>query len=203
MLRQQLGGPHLIVPGESTGAVGRKLNIVWRIGINEIARLDRKLRKIFVRKFPATKHFPVDVKVSCVIDLFVLAERYVEFAVAIEATQTVETSAVQKIKELGRFLRPRRTVLDEMVEARAMRVEKLSVVARIDLQRQTATNLAVEIDQVRIDIIQQRLLRLQSKRNCQPATEWLNVTTILISAPDRLNMREQPALAAGPLQRRG
>jgi|SRR5260370_12518070 len=202
MLRQQLGCAHLIVPRESTGAVGRELNIVWRIGIDEIVRLDRKPSEIFVRKFPAPKHLPVDVKVSYVIDLLVLAERHVEFAVAIEAAQTVETSAVQKIKELRRFLRPSRTILDELVEARAMRVEKLWVVASIDSQRQTVAHLPVEINQMRIDVIQQGSLRMQFKRNGQPAAEWLDVTTILSCAPDRLNMREQPALAAGPFQRR-
>src|SRR5437667_2689628 len=138
MLRQQLSRPNLIVPGKSTGAVGRELNIVWRIGINEIARLDRKPGEILVRKFPAPQQVLVDVKVSCVINLFVLAERHVEFAVAIEATQTVKASAVQIIKELRRFLCPSRTILDELVKVRAMRVEKLSVVASIDSQRQTA-----------------------------------------------------------------
>ena len=96
------------------------------------------LREIFVRKCPAPKQFLIGVKVSCVIDLLVLTERHVEFAIAIEAAQTVETSAVQIIEELRRFLRPSRTILDELVEARAMRVEKLAVVASIDLQRQPA-----------------------------------------------------------------
>jgi len=202
MLRQQLSRPNLIVPRKSTGTVGRELNIVWRIGIDEIVRLDREPSEILVRKSPPPKQVLVDVKVSCVINLFVLAERHVELAVAIEAAQTVETSAVQVIKELRRFLRPSRTILDELVEARAMRVEKLSMVASIDLQRQPAADLPVEIDQMRIDIIQQSSLGLQSKRNCQPPAEWLNVTTILICTPDRLNVREQPTLAAGPLQRR-
>ncbi len=200
VLRQQLGRAHLIVPGKSTGAVGCELNIVWRIGVDEIVRLDRKPREIFVREFPATKQSSVGVKVSCVIDPLVLAKRDVEFTAAIEATQAIETSAVQIIEELRRFLRPSRTILDELVEARAMRVEKLSVVASIDSQRQTATNLPVEIDQMRIDVTQQSSLRLQSKRDCQPAAEWLNVTTIAVLSPNRLDMWKQPALAAGPLQ---
>src|SRR5437762_13540125 len=90
-------------------------------------------RSLFA-KFPAAKQFLVGVKVSCVIDPLVLAERHVEFAVTIEAAQTVETSPIQKIEKLGRLLRASRTVRDELVEARALRVEKLLVVARINLQ---------------------------------------------------------------------
>jgi len=203
MLRQQLGRPNLIVPGKSTGAVGRELNVVWRIGVNEIFRLDWKLREVFVRELPPTKRIPVGVKIFRVVDSLVLTERHVEFAVAIEAAQTVETSAVQIIKELRCLLRARRTVLDELIEARAMRVEKSAVVASIDLNRQATSHLPVEIHQMRIDVIQQGSLRLQSQRNCQPAAEWLNITTILICAPDWLNMWEQPALATGPFQRWG
>lgn len=202
MPRQQLGCPDLIVPGKATGTVGRELDIVRRVGINKIVRLDRKFREILVREFPAPKQFFVSVKVSCVIDLLILAEWHVEFAAAIEAAQTVETSTVQIIKKLRRFLCSSCTTRDELIETRAMRVEKPSVIASIDLQRQPATHLSVEIDQVRIDIVQQRTLRLQSKRYRQPTTKRLNIATLLMCAPSRLNVREQPTLTAGPLQRR-
>src|SRR5712692_3637102 len=132
MLSQQLSRAHLIVPGKSTGAVGRELDIIRWISIDEIFRLDGKLREILVSKFPAPKQTAIGVKVFGVVDLLVLTERYVEFSIAIEATETIETSAVQKIKKLRRFRRPRATVLDELVEASAMRVEKLSVVVRFD-----------------------------------------------------------------------
>src|SRR5437588_9854751 len=83
-----------------------------------------------------------------------------------------------------------------------MRVEELAVVAHIDVQRQTMAHLAIEIDQMRIDVAEQRRLWLESKRDCQPSTEWLDVTTSSMFAPERLNPSQQPALAAGPFQGR-
>ncbi len=199
MLRQQLGCSHLIVPGKTSGAISSEPNIVRWVRIDEIFRLDWKFREIFVRKFPATKQPAVGVKVGCVVYSLVLAERYVKFAVAIEAAQTVETRAVQIIKKLRCFLRAGRTSCDELIEASAMPVEKRSVVARVDLHRQPTTHVPIKIDQMRIDIVQQGALRLESKRNCQPATKWFNVTTVLVRTPKGFDTREQPALAARPL----
>jgi hypothetical protein len=84
---------------------------------------------------------------------------------------------------LGGFGRLRAAVCDQPIETLAMGVEQLSVIARFDCHRQSASELRVEINQVRIQIIEDRPFRSQTKRNCQPATKWFDVTTALVPAP--------------------
>jgi hypothetical protein len=80
-----------------------------------------------------------------------------------------------------------------------MRVKKFFVVTRVDFQYQPPPHLPVEIYQVRIDIIEQCALGLQTKRDREPAAKRFNVSPMFVTAPDQFNVIEQPAFSSRPL----
>ena len=94
MLSQELGCPDLIIPGKTAGAISCELNIVGWISIDEIVSLNRQLFQIETGEVPASKHFLVGCEVHSVVHRFVLTERNVELAAAIEATEAVKASAI-------------------------------------------------------------------------------------------------------------
>src|SRR2546426_9697271 len=107
------------------------------------------------------------MKVGSVIHRLVLSERDIEFTALVEAAETIETSAIQIVEELRGFSGFCAAVSDQLVEARAMRIEKSLVITRFDLYRQSTPELRVEIDQVRIEIVQHGSLWLQTQRDRQ------------------------------------
>src|SRR5262249_2813158 len=60
----------------------------------------------------------------------------------------------------------------------------------------------VEVDDVRIDVVEQCPLRHEPERNCQATTEWLDEPLGRVTLPVVDEMRHLPTLAAGPLERR-
>ena len=69
---------------------------------------------------------------------------------AIETAQPVETSTIEIVEKLRRFIRVTRALFDELVEPGAMRIKQFLVVSRFNIQFQSTLNLLIEIDQVRI-----------------------------------------------------
>src|SRR5207244_3453497 len=59
----------------------------------------------------------------------------------------------------------------------------------------------IEIDDVRIDVVEKRPLRQQSKRNSKAATKGLNEPLARVALPVFNEMGNLPPLAAGPFQR--
>ena len=55
---------------------------------------------------------------------------------------------------------------------------------------------------MRIEIVEQGSLGLQPESDCQSAAKRFDEAPISVLAPERFNVRDQPALAARPLQRR-
>src|SRR5947209_1379270 len=111
------------------------------------------------------------MKVGRVINCLVLPEGNVEFAALVEAAEAIEASAIQIIEELRGFNGFCPAVFDEFVEARAMGIEKLLVVTRFNLHREPTPKLRIEIDQMRIQIVQHRALRLQTQCDRQPSAK--------------------------------
>src|SRR5437867_8114694 len=145
------------------------------------------------------KQVSIDLEVAGVINCLVLSERHVEFAALIEAATTVETGAIKIVEELSRLRILRAVFFDKLIEALAMRIEEFRVVTGFDLQRKSASKLFVEINEMRIQVIQERALRFQPQRHSQPATERLDVTTLCVLPPERVDVWNQPTLSASPL----
>jgi hypothetical protein len=61
--------------------------------------------------------------------------------------------------------------------------------------------MGVEVDQMRIHIVEERSLRRESKRDGEPASERLNETPVSMRLIHRQQPRKEPPLASGPLQR--
>ena len=142
------------------------------------------------------------MKVSLVVYRTVLAKGYIEFTALIEAAETMKASAIQVVEKLCCVTGLCPAVVNQPVEARAMCIEKFRVVARLDLQRKSTTNLRVEINQVGIQIIQRCALWLQTQRDRQPTAKRLDITAMLVWAPERFDVGHQPTLPASPFQQR-
>ena len=123
-------------------------------------------------------------QVAIVIDCRVRAEGNVEFAALVETAQSVEAGAVQVVEQLRRFLARRFAVAYQLIEPVAMTIEELLVVAHLDTQLQSRLQMAIEVDEVRIDVVQQRAARLPTERDSQPAAEWFDVPMALVLRPD-------------------
>src|SRR6185369_2137405 len=106
------------------------------------------------------------------------------------------------VEKLGRLCAGRAAVFDQLVEARAVSIEELLVVAHLDAQRESVLEMTVEVDEMRIDVVEQRTPGLQTQCNGEAAAERFDVPPRCVSLPDRREMRDQPAFAAGPFQRR-
>src|SRR6185369_15276187 len=91
---------------------------------------------------------------------------------------------------------------NQTIEALALSIKKLLVVSHPHAHSQTILHVTIEIDQVWVDVIQQRLLRLQTQHNCKPTAKRFDITSLRVDLPDWLHMRDEPAFAASPLQRR-
>ena len=65
-----------------------------------------------------------------------------------------------------------------------------------------ASSPQVEVDQVRIGVVEQGLLGLKAKRNRQTTTERLNESPMRVRLPERLQVRNLPTLSAGPFEGR-
>jgi hypothetical protein len=91
---------------------------------------------------------------------------------------------------------------DQAVEALALAIEKLFIIPHSHAHPQTILHVAVEVDQVWIDVIQQRLPGLQSKHDSEAAAKRLDISTLRVCVPDWFQMRDEPTFATRPFERR-
>ena len=175
MRRQALRRAHLIVPAKTSGAVGSELDIVGRIGIDEISRLDREIIEIATGKDPVFQDLLEPGKVSKVSNRLVLAKGHVEFTALVEATESVETSAVEIIEKLRGFSALRLAILDQSIEANTLPVETLLFVSHLDGYHEPALQMAIKVYEVGIDVVQTGALWVQTQRGGESAAEGLNV----------------------------
>ena len=75
---------------------------------------------------------------------------------------------------------------NQLIEVLAVPVKELLVVAHRETHLQTVLHVTIEVNEVRIDVVQQRLLRLQSQNNRKPAAERFDISTLRVRFPNRL-----------------
>ena len=130
------------------------------------------------------------------------AEGDVELAPAVEAAEAVVTGAIEVVEELRRLAGLGFAEGDELVEARAMAVIRLGVVLHLDVDGEAAGEPAVEVDVVGVEVVEQGLAGPQPERDGEPAGQRLDEAAMAVLAPVLAQLRQEPALAAGPLEGR-
>src|SRR5271170_944439 len=93
--------PHLIVPAKILLRVAGELNVVGRIGIDEVVLLEFNRIEVAALEVPSRERRHVFREVGYVIDLPVTAKRHVEFTTAIEPAQSVVAGAIQIVEKRG------------------------------------------------------------------------------------------------------
>src|SRR5688500_11881848 len=199
MLRQQLCRTLLIVPRKPSGTVGCELDVVWWIRVDKVSCFNAHRLDVDIRELPLVESLRVLRKIGSVVDRAVRAEGDIEPAALVETAKTVEARAVQIIEQLRRLTAFCAAVLNQLIEALAMPVEELLVVAHLDPRLHAVLQVPVKVDEMRVDVVEQRPRRLQAKHDREPAAKRFNVAAIGIAVPDRFDMRHQPAFATGPL----
>src|ERR1044071_4175568 len=119
-------------------------------------------------------------KVARVVDRFVSPERHIEIAALVEATEAIETRPVQIVEQLRAFLRVRIAASNQSIKTIALAIEKLLVVAHPHTHSQTILHVTIEVDQVRVDVVQQRLFGLESQHNSKPAAKRFDRPTLRV-----------------------
>ena len=99
MAREKLGKAHLFVPAEGFFGILRELDVVGRVGVDEVARIERQRLEITGREVPLFERRAVGGKVAHIIDPMVAAEGHVELALAVEAAKPVVASAIEIIEK--------------------------------------------------------------------------------------------------------
>src|SRR5687767_14610668 len=145
---------NLIIPRETTRAVRRELYIIRRIRIDEIFRLDFESFDVFIAELPLPEDRRIMSEVRRVVDRFISPEWNVEIPTFIESTKTVEASTVQVVEQLRSLFSLRFAIFYQLIKPLAMAIEKLLVVAHRHPHLEAPLHVTVEIDQVRIDVVQ-------------------------------------------------
>lgn len=129
-----------------------------------------------------------------------LTKRHIEFARLIETAKSVEARAIQIIKKLRRFRALPLAAFDELVEPAAVAVESRLVILHPNCYLQASLQMSVEVNEVRVDVVQYRLLRLQTEWCGEPTAERLNITPARMRSPKRCEVGHQPTLSPSPFQ---
>lgn len=174
MLSQPLGEADLVVPREVLFRVLRKLDVIRRVCVYKVIRLERELFKIATLKIPIGENVQVLGKAPFVVDGLVAPERHIVFAFTIESAQTVVASAIQVIEKARRFFTLRFSLMNECVEARSASVKVLLLIFHLDRDGKSLLEPAVEIYGVGINVVDESFLGRQTERNGKAAAQRLN-----------------------------
>src|ERR1041385_2478414 len=160
--------------------------------------------EVSVSEFPTIKDPGVAFERGrvLVVDCGVPSHGDIELASLVESAKTVEPCPVQVVEQLGPIGRECLSFARECVETIPQRIVRLLVVAHLERDLQSITELAVEVDHVRIGVIEERMLWAKSEGDCKSAHEGLNKPAVGFRLPQPFEMRQQPPLAAGPLEGR-
>src|SRR5690606_11922550 len=199
---QPFSQSHLVIPAEPLFGVLPERHIIGRVGIDETGRLKLKLPKIPAIETPLVEEGAVPFQVQLVVDVLILAEGNIELALPVEAAQAVVTRADEVKEQLSRFGCTGLPLPDQLVEAAAVGVVEIPVVTHLDGELQALAYPPIEIDQVRVDVIQNGMFGQQPQGHGHAAAEGLHETAVFMPIVELFYDGHQPALAACPLEQR-
>src|SRR5208282_2024556 len=134
------------------------------------------------------------------LDARVSAERHIEAPARIESAQSVVPRAVEVIENRRGFFRLGLARRDQLVEARAMRIVQLGAILHRERDPEAALEPSIEIDVVGIDVVENRALGHQAKRDRQAAAQRFDQPRPAGFVPEIANASCQPSLAARPFE---
>ena len=82
---QPLGQAELVFPGEAPSGVAGERDVVWRVGVDEVPRLEFQILKITNAKVPLGQRCLIVAEITCVVDVFIASERHIIEALLIKA----------------------------------------------------------------------------------------------------------------------
>ncbi len=194
--------PDLVVPGEPLLGVLRELHVVGRVGVDEVPLLERNLLEVHADEVPAREGSPVAREVARVRDPGVPAEGNVETSPPVEPAQAVVSRPVEVIEEPRRLAALLPAARQKRVESRAARVEHRLVILHRLRDHQTVLQAAIEGDDMRVDVVEQRAPRGEAQADREAAAEGLDEASLGVGRPEGTQVRHLPALPPRPLERR-
>jgi hypothetical protein len=171
MLGQPLCQAHLVIPIEPPGAVRGKLDIIWRIGIDKVGRVYLDLLEISARELPTRKNRNILVPVIDIVDGPISPKRDVVLAPLVVTAQPIVARAIEIVKQLGSLSGLIFALTDKLVKAETMLIVQGPVVLHRQADPQPPLKPPVKVDQVAIDIVEQRFLGPQPKRHSHATHE--------------------------------
>lgn len=200
---KKLRQAHLIRPGEILFGVLGKLDIIGGIRINEIIRPYGKRLEVLATKLPAFEYLPVGAEVFRVVYRLVSAEGDVELPFTVEAAKPVVARSVQVIEKLRRLLVAPSPAHEQRVEPLPVSVVGIRVVTHAGPRaRQTLLEPGVKVHERCVNVVQERPLGSEAERDGKPSAERLHEPALAVLFPIRPDVRDEPPLAARPLERR-
>ena len=100
---EPMGEPDLVVPVEASCGILRELDIVGRVGVDEVVVFDWEGFEVTEVKVPLGKEFAKHKEVAAVIDFGVATEGDVEEPGLIEAAEPIEATAIEIVEKLSRL----------------------------------------------------------------------------------------------------
>ncbi len=162
---EPFGGSHLLLPAETLFRITRELNVIRRIRVDEVIGLKCDCFKVGVHKIPIRKALTIGSEVPRVRDVRVPTEGHVKTAPAIEPAQPVVAGPIEVIEKRRRFLACGSSIGEELIEALAMGVVLALAVGHHERGLEAAPEPAVEVDHMGIDVVEERPLWREPKRD--------------------------------------
>ncbi len=148
------------------------------------------------------KHLPVRPEIPNIIYLPVSPEGNIELPILVKTAEAVVAGPVQIIEEFRPLPGLAFSLFDQVVETVAALIIKSLLIRHRSLHEKTLLQPAKKINQVTVDIVEQRSFRLQPQGHGQAATKGLDQPPIPIGRPERPQARNQPSLSPDPFERR-
>jgi hypothetical protein len=116
--------------------------------------------------------------------------------------QPVEPGSVQIIEQRRGISGLLLATAEQRIATLAAFVVRPLLILERQRRRQPLLQPAVEVDEVRVDVVEHRSRRHEAQGDCQASGERLDQPSITVSRPVREQVRNLPALPASPFQRR-
>lgn len=137
-----------------------------------------------------------------VVDGLVAPKGYVEMSGLVEATEPVEAGAVQVVEERRCLRRVVLALGNERIETGAGAIVMGAIVPQRDVDDESSLEMRVEVDDVRVDVVEDGTLGAEAQGDRQTADEGLDKTPRSMRLPEWAQVWQLPSLATRPLERR-
>lgn len=161
----------LVVPAEAACRVLGEFDVVGRIGVDEVGGFSFEFLEVAALEGPLEEERFEFEEVFFVVDGLVAPEGDVVETGLVEAAEPVEAGSIEEVEKLGCFCSFVLLGFYELVEAFALAVEQLRVVCHFDVEGEAGFKVAVEVEKVGIDVVEDSLLGCEAKGDSETSAE--------------------------------